>query len=60
MELRRERLTFEEMARVMNERHIPTARGGRWHPATVHRLFRRAAGIQRFEFVSYESALRKR
>jgi len=40
-------LTFEEMARVMNERGIPTARGRRWHAATVHRLFRRTARIQR-------------
>ena len=40
-------LTFEQMARVMNERSIPTARGKQWHAATVHRLFRRAVTIQR-------------
>jgi hypothetical protein len=43
----RSHLTFEQMARVMNERGIPTVRGKRWHAATVHRLFRRAAAIQR-------------
>jgi DNA invertase Pin-like site-specific DNA recombinase len=43
----RAHLTFEEMARVMNERGIPTARGKRWHAATVHRLFRRASTMQR-------------
>jgi len=40
-------LTFEQMARVMNDRGIPTARGKRWHTATVHRLFRRVSAIQR-------------
>ena len=43
----REHLTFEQMARVMNERGIPTARGKRWHTATVHRLFRRVSTIRR-------------
>ena len=42
----REHLTFEQMARVMNERGIPTARGKRWHTATVHRLFRRVSTIR--------------
>jgi DNA invertase Pin-like site-specific DNA recombinase len=40
-------LTFEEMARVMNERGIPTARGRRWHTATVHHLFHRIRTIER-------------
>jgi DNA invertase Pin-like site-specific DNA recombinase len=40
-------LTFEKMARVMNERGIPSARGKRWHPATVHRLFRSTETVRR-------------
>jgi DNA invertase Pin-like site-specific DNA recombinase len=46
-ELRRDGVTFSEMARIMNERCIPTVRGGRWHPATVHRLFHRITNIER-------------
>jgi len=42
-------LTFEQMALVMNERGIPTARGGRWHTATVHRLFRRGQRVAPFD-----------
>jgi Recombinase len=42
----RAHLTFEQMARAMNERCIPTARGKQWHTATVHRLFRRTRTIQ--------------
>lgn len=44
-ELRSNSLTFSEMARIMNERCIPTARGRRWHAATVHRLFHRVSAI---------------
>lgn len=29
------------LARMLNERDIPTARGGKWHPETVKRLLRR-------------------
>lgn len=29
------------IARMLNERGIPTARGGDWHPETVKRLLRR-------------------
>ena len=46
-ELRREGVTFNEMALIMNERCIPSARGKRWHPATVHRLFHRVSNLER-------------
>jgi len=41
-DLRRQGIPFMEMARIMNERAIPSARGKRWHAATVHRLFHRS------------------
>ena len=46
MELRGH-LTFKQIAQVMNEHGIPSARGKRWHTATVHRLFRRVSTIRR-------------
>jgi DNA invertase Pin-like site-specific DNA recombinase len=46
-DLHRQRITFKEMARIMNERCIPTARGKRWHAATVHRLFHRVSNSER-------------
>lgn len=33
--------TLRAMAAELNNRNIPTARGGRWHEVTVHRLLRR-------------------
>ncbi len=29
------------LARMLNEREVPTVRGGQWHPETVKRLLRR-------------------
>jgi DNA invertase Pin-like site-specific DNA recombinase len=41
-QLRARGLTVEQITEVMNQRAIPTPRGKQWHPATVHRLIRRA------------------
>jgi len=45
VELREQGLTVERIVEVMNQRGIATARGKRWHPATVHYLIRRIRGI---------------
>jgi hypothetical protein len=34
-------VSFSAIARELNERDVPTALGGRWHPASVKRLLRR-------------------
>jgi hypothetical protein len=34
-------VSFESIARELNEREIPTARGGKWHPTSVSRLLHR-------------------
>jgi transposase len=34
-------VSFKSIARELNEREIPTARGGKWHPSSVSRLLRR-------------------
>jgi len=36
--------TLRELADELNSRGIPTARGGRWHAATVARVMERAIG----------------
>jgi len=44
-ELRNQGLTVARTVEVMNERGIETARGKRWHPATVQGLMRRVRRI---------------
>ena len=34
-------VSFKSIARELNEREIPTARGGKWHPSSVSRVLRR-------------------
>ena len=34
-------VTFAGIARELNRRAVPTARGGKWHPSTVLNLLRR-------------------
>jgi DNA invertase Pin-like site-specific DNA recombinase len=34
-------MTIQGMSDEMNRRGIPTARGGKWHPATTHQLLKR-------------------
>ena len=34
-------LSRQEIARRLNDLHLPTARGGRWHPTTVSRVIQR-------------------
>ena len=34
-------VSFSAIARELNERKIPTARGGKWHPTSVKRLLHR-------------------
>ena len=36
-------VSFSAIARALNEREIPTAVGGSWHPTSVKRLLRRLA-----------------
>jgi hypothetical protein len=36
-------ISTKAIARELNEREIPTARGGKWHPASVSRLLHRLA-----------------
>ena len=31
-------VTLQDIAEELNKRHVPTARGGRWHRTTVSRL----------------------
>jgi len=45
-ELRGRGLTVKQITEVMNRRSIPTARGKRWHAATVHNLIRQIRRIQ--------------
>jgi DNA invertase Pin-like site-specific DNA recombinase len=40
-ELRKEAPTIEKLTAAMNERGIPTPRGGRWHAPTVEAVLRR-------------------
>lgn len=52
IELRTRGLTVQQITEVMNQRRIPTVRGKRWHPATVHSLIRRVRSIRpNFVFV---------
>lgn len=44
-ELRRQGLTTVQVADELNRRNIPTARGCRWHPATVHYLLKRVQPV---------------
>lgn len=45
MGIRRDGATIVRMAEIMNNRGIPTARGGRWHTSTVHTLLRRIENL---------------
>jgi hypothetical protein len=36
-------VSFSAIARELNEQEIPTALGGKWHPASVSRLLHRLA-----------------
>jgi DNA invertase Pin-like site-specific DNA recombinase len=38
--------TLAEVAATLNERRVPTTRGGRWHATTVHRVIARMAPAQ--------------
>jgi hypothetical protein len=40
-------VTFAAIARELNTREIPTALGGKWHPASVKRLRQRLEKIDR-------------
>ena len=40
-------VTSYAIARELNERGIPTARGGKWHPTSVTRLVQRSKRMQR-------------
>ena len=40
-------VSFSAIARELNEQEIPTALGGKWHPASVSRLLRRLALTRR-------------
>lgn len=42
--LRRSGSTLQEVADRLNELGVPTARGGKWHPATVQRAVDRQSG----------------
>ena len=39
-------VSFKSIARKLNEREIPTARGGKWHPSSVSRLLRRLERLE--------------
>ena len=41
-------VSFSAIARELNEQEIPTALGGKWHPASVSRLLRRLALSRRW------------
>lgn len=45
--IKEEGRTIATTAELMNERGVPSARGGRWHPATVHKLLKRIEAISR-------------
>jgi hypothetical protein len=36
--------SYGQLANALNERGVRTARGGRWHPATVKRVLARGTG----------------
>jgi hypothetical protein len=39
-------VSFEGIARELNEREIPTARGGKWHPTSAGRLLHRLERLE--------------
>ena len=39
-------VSFSAIAHELNEREIPTARGGNWHPSSVSRLLRRLERLE--------------
>ena len=39
-------VSFRAIARELNEREIPTAQGGHWHPSGVKRLLRRLEKVE--------------
>jgi len=39
-------VSFKSIARELNEREIPTARGGKWHPSSVSRLLHRLERLE--------------
>ena len=44
-------VSFSTIARALNERKIPTALGGSWHPTSVKRLLRRLAQAEGAKWV---------
>ena len=40
-------ISFDAIARELNRRKVPSARGGRWHGASVRRLLQRLEGLDR-------------
>jgi hypothetical protein len=40
-------VSFSAIARALNERKIPTALGGKWHPASVKRVLQRLRKLNR-------------
>ena len=42
----RDLVSFSAIAHELNEREIPTARGGNWHPSSVSRLLRRLERLE--------------
>jgi Recombinase len=45
-------VSLSAIARELNEREIPSARGGSWHPASVSRLLHRLAPTRRLRSIS--------
>ena len=44
-------VSFSAIVRALNEREIPTALGGSWHPISTKRLLRRLAQAEGAEWV---------
>ena len=42
----RDLVSFSAIAHELNEREIPTARGGKWHPSSVSRLLHRLKRLE--------------
>ena len=42
----RDLVSFSAIAHELNEREIPTARGGKWHPSSVSRLLHRLERLE--------------
>jgi len=50
--LRKAGFSVKAIARELNEREIPTARGAKWHPTSVRRLLRRLERLESCELLS--------